>query len=491
MTQKIGHAVGRFGERLCLLCAVAFCALICLQNLKVIANGMWPIVIAGALFALAVVGLAINFWNLSDRATLIIMFALRFGIALAVILLIGAEPISDFKTMYEAAIDLAGGGRSYLDDIYFYNWAYQTGFVIYESLIIRIFGTGQLALQIMNAVWLGGIGALTYAIALRLMPKKAAAAASLLFALCPAPYFLAAVLTNQHIASFFIYLGIFLLVRQDKPKLSAMALAGASIAIGNVMRPIGIVAILAILCWGIIRLLMADNNKQRAKTLTSLLLVLICYFAIFSLCSSMVSWTGLNPEGLSNNQPTWKFVLGLNQETNGGWNREDAEAYLDLPTQEAGNAMQEVVKERLSVGPIALIKLAIRKNAVMWAELENMGWGFSHLDTQQQVGPLTVAQWIKAFVWGDKGVYLIAFILALIGTLTLLRKGTQSGPSLLLSFLLCGYCTVHLIIEVQVRYRYFLMPAVFLLAGIGLAWVLRWLSGRSAHRACNCTEDDQ
>ena len=40
---------------------------------------------------------------------------------------------------------------------------------------------------------------------------------------------------------------------------------------------------------------------------------------------------------------------------------------------------------------------------------------------------------------------------------------------LLAALLLCGYYGVHLIVEVQSRYRYFLMPTVFLLAGYGLS----------------------
>ena len=50
----------------------------------------------------------------------------------------------------------------------------------------------------------------------------------------------------------------------------------------------------------------------------------------------------------------------------------------------------------------------------------------------------------------------------------------------MLSFLLCGYYAVHLLIEVQSRYRYFLMPVVFLLAGAGAQQLLRCWQGRSS-----------
>ena len=47
------------------------------------------------------------------------------------------------------------------------------------------------------------------------------------------------------------------------------------------------------------------------------------------------------------------------------------------------------------------------------------------------------------------------------------RKGWGDGARLpvMLAFLLCGYYGAHLFIEVQARYRYFLMPVLFLLAG--------------------------
>ena len=49
----------------------------------------------------------------------------------------------------------------------------------------------------------------------------------------------------------------------------------------------------------------------------------------------------------------------------------------------------------------------------------------------------------------------------------------------MLGFLFCGYYGVHLFIEVQARYRYFLMPVVFLLAGAGAELLLRWWRERN------------
>lgn len=203
------------------------------------------------------------------------------------------------------------------------------------------------------------------------------------------------------------------------------------------------------------------------------------YFLVFALLSFGIKASGMNPEGLSNNQPMWKFVLGLCQESNGSWNRADYDAYLSLPTQEADAAMREAVKDRLSAGPVRLAGLAVRKSGVMWGADEYMYWGFGHLDPQAGLGPLTINQWTQVLARGDKGVYILAFALALVGFWSWLRDGTRGGLPLLLTLVFCGYYAVHLIIEVQSRYRYFLMPAVFLAAGAGLMWLWPERSSRS------------
>lgn len=459
---------GWLGERFCLLCGAGFCGLIVLQSVQRVMGMSGIVTAAGGICAAAVVYLILKYWHLGTIGTSTLICIVRFALALAVIFFVGAEPVQDFKTMYSAAQELAQGGRGYLDNIYYYNWAYQTGFVVYESLLLKLFGPGQLALQMMNAVWLGGIGILVHRIALCVLPARSAACVGLLYTVYPAPYFLAAVLTNQHICVFFLYLAVWLLIRRQELSAGSAILAGGIIAVGNIMRPIGVVLILAVVCWQAVRCLLHKGRGWK-RTLGNLAAVVITYTVVCSLASAAIVWSGINPEGLSNNQPMWKFVLGLNQESSGAWNRFDYENYLMLPTEETDAAMRQVVGERLKAEPAELAKLAIRKSAVMWGDLEYMYWGFGHLDGNQRIGPLTVDQCTQILAFGDKGIYLVCFALALLGTLSLLKRGTyHGGGALLLSFLLCGYYAVHLIVEVQARYRYFLIPAVAVLAGYGL-----------------------
>ena len=135
--------------------------------------------------------------------------------------------------------------------------------------------------------------------------------------------------------------------------------------------------------------------------------------------------------------------------------------------------MRETVKERLSVGPVRLARLMWDKCQLMWADNEYMFWGFGHLDhSAPLIGPLTVGQGVNLLCYWDKGGYLLLFALALCALARRLVSRRPVPSSLLPVLIFCGYFAVHLLIEVQSRYRYFLMPAIAILAGWGLSWLL-------------------
>ena len=315
---------------------------------------------------------------------------------------------------------------------------------------------------------MAGTAVLVYRIAARLTNGKAAAAVSVLYALYPAPLFLAGVLTNQHLSVFLLYAGIYVLMSGSGLTWTRTVEAGALIALGNAMRPIGIIPLLACVIWLVLRALTGRNWKTLLRGLG----MAASYFLCGMLLSALIVGSGINPNGLANNQPMWKFVVGLNQESDGQWNRGDYERFI-VPSaadpEGVDAAMRQEVTQRLSVGPGKLVGLALRKSIGMWAGYEDLYWGFGHLDPEGEALPgvnwnslqLLLAQ-------AEKGLYLLAFALAFAGVLRRLIKREQTGADLVPVLLLCGYYAVHLIVEVQVRYRYFLMPCVFVLGAMAL-----------------------
>jgi len=466
MLNTAGSLAGRF----CTVCAVCFCAVILIQNIPGILTGQPLVMLIGLLVGCGVLALCLRFLT-PFRGFVPALFLVRFALALFFILWLDSQPVQDFATMYTAAGHLARGSHEYLENIYFFNWAYQSAFVAYEALVIAALGNSLLPLQLLNAVFLAGTNVLVYLIAKRFLPEKAAMTAAVLYAVYPAPLFLAGVLTNQHLSVFLLYSALYILLNRELTALRALG-AGALIALGNAMRPIGVILMLAAVLWLLIRALFRTDWRCALRGAY----IAVSYVVVGAALSGLIVVTGINPEGLDNNQPMWKFVVGLNQDSNGSWNRADYEAYLSLPTQQAHEAMTEAVQERLNVGPAKLAGLAWRKSTVMWAGNEDLYWGFGHLDQDAPAltFPVTLSWNSMQLLLGglDKGIYLLAFALALAGLLLRLRCPERCGRSLPLVLLLCGYYAVHLIVEVQSRYRYFLMPCVFLLAGIAISHLL-------------------
>ena len=459
--------LGSWGGQLCRVCAVCFCAIILLQNLLALPSTQPLAVLLGLLAGGSILLLCLRYLR-PVKGFSFVLFALRFALALCFILWLDSQPVQDFNTLYTAAGQLASGSHAYLDNLYFFNWAYQSAFLAYEALVLSLFGPSLLPLQLLNGFYLAMTNVLVYLIARKLTGERAAMTAGLLYALYPAPLFLAGVLTNQHLSVFLFYAGIYLLVKQRELSPPRALVAGVLLALGNGMRPIGAIPLLAAVIWCVLRAL-------RGKCLRELLhgaWVAVSYFAVGAALTGLIVVSGINPEGLGNNQPMWKFVVGLNQDSSGCWNAADYEAFLSLPTREGHTAMSEAVVERLNVGIPKLAGLAWRKSAVMWAANEDLYWGFGHLDPEETAlsFPVTLS-WnqIQLLLGGlDKGVYLLAFALALTGLLNRLRKPEGCGRTLLLTLLVCGYYAVHLMVEVQVRYRYFLMPCVFVLGALAL-----------------------
>lgn len=456
------NKIGTVGARVCTVVALCVCAVILLQN-----RPRSLIVPLAAAAGAAVLWLSFRFIK-PGRSVAVGLFLARFLLALIFILWLGSQPVQDFDTMYQAAVQLARGDHGYLQDAYFFNWAYQSAFVAYEALVIKLFGTGLLPLQLLNALWMAGTAVLVYRIAARVAGEKAAVAVGVLYTLYPAPLFLAGVLTNQHLSVFLLYSGIYVLIRGSELNWRRGLGAGALIALGNAMRPIGIIPLLACVIWLVLRAV----SERKWNTLLHGAATAASYFLCGILLSALIVGSGINPKGLANNQPMWKFVVGLNQESDGQWNRADYERFI-VPSaadpEGVDEAMRQEVKERLSVGPGKLAGLAMRKSAVMWAGYEDLYWGFGHLDPEGQAVPgvsWNRVQLLLAHV--EKGLCLLAFALALAGVLRRLTRREKVGADLVPVLLLCGYYAVHLVVEVQVRYRYFLMPCVFILAAMAL-----------------------
>lgn len=453
----------------CTVCAVAFLAAVIILSLFSLSLKVIPFVLIGLTLSLFTVYLLKKRLKPIKRFEWL-LFALRLTLAIAFIFITDAVSGSDFGRMFEAAKDISKGSREYLQNDYFYRFPYQTGFAAYEGLILFLTNGSKLVLQLLNAVYMAFSNMLLYLIAKRFVSETSAQAAGVLYALYPAPLFLAGVLTNQHLAVLLLFLAVYILVRKELTPLGCAA-AGAVIALGNVMWPVGIIVMLAGCIWAIVEVI----KKYSVLKLISAALIPVSYFITGAVLSFVIVITGLNPEGLTNNRSKWMFVVGFSQ--NGSWNQEDYDKYMFLPEDEVDEKMADAAKERITeMGPLGIIKLFLRKCKIIWGNPEDTSWGFGHKE-----GGLWQA--VRGALAGfDKGVYLSAFLLAAYGLWCSLIKKEDIQKGLLPLLIFCGYFGVYLIIEVQSRYKYTGALAVFILAALGIEYFRRKNEGTDDKR---------
>ena len=213
------------------ICAAAFGSAALYVLLDSPGRGL-ALIFAALLLALLAV-LAARFPPRDARFGGAAVFAAALALRAAAVFLLPYEPVSDFALMYEAAQSAAAGDPSAFAGEYFELWGYQIPFALYEALVIRL-GGGVCAFGLLNSLYGAVTALLVYLIALRFAPGGAALAAGLIYAAWPGALLITPVLTNQCISLCLMLLGVYLALGGGPAR---SALAGAAIALGNLMRP--------------------------------------------------------------------------------------------------------------------------------------------------------------------------------------------------------------------------------------------------------------
>ncbi|MBC7959522.1 MAG: glycosyltransferase family 39 protein, partial [Vallitaleaceae bacterium] len=335
------------------------------------------LIAVGVLFA----GLIVSTKVKQKRTFIIALFAISFLIRFVYAMVIAVPPISDFALMYRAATEMSQGNLDLMQNPYFTTWAYQIGFVTYQSWIIKLFGETIVALKVLNVLYIAGTTTLVYLIGEKVFGEKVGRYAGILHLMYLPLFYYAPVLTNQHIATFFFYFALYFIVRQKELNFINAIFAGIFICLGNVFRPFGIIFVLSLVLFVVYQFKSMGKREKLAY-----LSVIASFYLLFALISQMFVVTGLSETGLSNENPYWKFVVGLGQPFNGRYNLEDQElVYTEEPLDQIIAHEKEIIKDRLFINPISMAKFQVIKLGSMWGDFENPVFGLHHLQNSKFV----------------------------------------------------------------------------------------------------------
>ena len=385
------------------------------------------------------------------------------------IIIFNVPQTSDFKVLLEASRAFNLGDYSFSNTGYFKIWPYQTGFVLYEALMLKMVNS-EIFLKGLNIFYEVFLTYFIYRMVKSLVGEKEARIVSLLYAVFPFSIYSATVLSNHHLSSLLSYLSIYFLLKNNKEdKLSNYIGAGILLGLSNVIRPEGIVVLFSYLLYRVLKLSKKDFSKvTRIGTIIIRCSILGCFYLLVNMgVSKYLVSNQINEDGLKNNNPLWKFVLGTNLDTCGRYDSKD-EIYLGDKSREL-----EVIKERVN-SPLKIGRLLVCKtnNFVLNGSLESSS-GIYNDKTIHAFGIDISYKLLEDLVSGVNQVIYGFMVLGLLIGVTFKRKEILNSNLFYFYILFITNTLVYLLIEIQPRYTYFINVTIFILGSVGLKEILK------------------
>ncbi|MFC5407496.1 glycosyltransferase family 39 protein [Cohnella soli] len=408
--------------------------------------------------------------RLNAATFLIVLLSAGFAVRLAWVLWNPATPQSDFLFMYDAARSAASGDYSFGNSAYYTSFPYQFGFTMYEAAIIKLFGSHSLlALKLLNAMYSIGIAAILYVIASKVFNEGCGRIAVLVYLFYLPNILMCSVLTNQHLSVLLFLLGCLLLLKSPEQTTAQSLLAGMFIGLGHLIRPIGVIYVAAIVLFllpSLWRKFRSASGKRTAVVAAArIAAIAAAFYAVQFLASTALISAGVSHGPLSGGDRYWKFMVGLNAHTKGGWNADDARYANSFTFGEERNRAELVrIRERLADKP-EVVALMGRKLVSMWGAADSSAY-WSLLGLNEWRLERSLSKW-------ESPMYLLINICSLVGLVAIWRTKRYPASSLLLLVLLL-YAAAHLVIEIQTRYRLDLIPIVILLQSYGAYVICEW-----------------
>lgn len=393
----------------------------------------------------------------------LLLFLVSFLIRIVFVIVADFPQIYDFETLLEASKMFAVGDYSFNKWWHFYTWGYQTGFVIYQGFLLKLFNSVFL-LKFLNVVYSSFLVYIVYYLGKRISNEKSARFVSLLYMVFPFYIFMDIIMANHHLASLLMYLGILFLLKDNK-SYRDYVYAAILIALGNIIRPEGIIVVLSLVVYEFFLF----DRKKLFETVSRLISFLIIYFSIGFLASTLVIKTGVNPSGLENKDPLWKFILGFNYDSCGYYVDSDSQYQVNRETEIA------IIKERAlgnlpRTGELMLCKI----NRFWLSSGLNFELGSFYNKHFNVLGFDIKFSSIEDIVMDfNKQIQISGLVLFFIGIFVNRKRLSNTSMFLLIMTVITFF--IFLFIEIQPRYAYFIHVSIFTLASLGIKFIFDFI----------------
>lgn len=438
--------------------------------------------------------------NSADWAIFILMLVALL-LRLAAIYFIPVAQESDFGLYWQmgnriAAGDIAGA-RTILEE---FGLNSLSGLAIMNGALCAVSGNSVVGLEVAQALVQCATIYAVYQIGL-LINRRTAYMAALLLTVYPSGIIYVTVSTNQHLSTMFLFCSLAVLLKGlFGSMINACGVlvrcgivSGVLLALSYYSHPSTLPIIAAIVVW----LIYAVLKKPHAikMCIIVLLSVIVSYSGAKALGDAALMAVGVTGQSSDNGSMLGKFVVGLNYETAGqvvspykGYVNE-MDLLNHIPKDQLREYCLDRIYERATDPRVA--ELLVKKERYMWHEIDN-----SHIWVEISsnawaknegkvpgVDNLFELSLCEAFKKVDY-LYLMFIYSVFSITSTMIACLSWRGGSkdnilkirelLMLPMLaLDAWIVVFLLIEIQGRYRYAMMPIIFLVSAIGITLAIK------------------
>jgi hypothetical protein len=430
-----------------------------------------------------------------------VVFVILILVSSIVIRIIAIEklpmaPESDYKTYYEIAVLLQNGliqtdGKGYCN--YIAMFPHIMGYCFILKTLFSIVGTSVKAGLFLNVFFSVATVFFIYRIARKLGGGFAGLVALVLSAFWPSQVLYISILSAEYSFTFMLFLCIWVFVslvkdydgNTEKSSFGVFVhlLLGVLLALAAAIRPMAMILMMAIMIVLLPQKMKLPTELRNNIPLTvrmmekgwiRCVLIIIPYMIISNVITTNIELIVNKTLPSASTSFGYNLLVGLNTESVGGWNKEDASLlYSSMDT--TGSASQahitcrDLAFQRIIKNPKGIFNLFINKYELLWGN-DDYGatWNIAFLDEQ---GNLTKerSDFLYAIRDFNDIIYIITVFFALIALIYLRKEKGNFVYILVLLYL--GTVVMHLFVESQNRYHYFVLEVFFILAGMAVQFM--------------------
>lgn len=332
------------------------------------------------------------------------------------VLFIETPLIGDVKGMYESAKQLALGNSGI-------EFVGELPFIVYESLLIRIFGDATFVLQLFNILYCAGTAFFIYRIATILFQEECGRIAAIFYALYLPNILFCSHLTGEPLAVFLFYFACYILLHKGLSHSYMWVCAAILFAFSNMIHPVGVFVLILLIVYVLLVELLQSAEKQ--KILLKMTGTVILFYAVHFGVSYGLQAMDMPQYAFSNEAYVQSVLIG-----------EQRSEQETVQTQSMKDRLNQKLKE-LETERLASVQLDIGQASQ------------------------------KTILKGEKLIYIAVTLFMAIALLHFLIQKQKSGNYMLLLLLLAGYIGMEFFNK-DIVYGNLTIPSLFILQSFGV-----------------------